>query len=237
MSTRAKNITKNVIFITKAIESMEDPLHEGEFPVYKWSIQMWGEREDGSWEDPSYYISRVVFDLHPSFLQPRRGKFCCVLFVVLSKAPYTVREKGWGEFGIEVEVLFTDPSVPHFKTQIPLVFESVNETREVISFKAAPSSFKQILSNSGADASQQPSTTPSFHSLPIGMGDVATLSHRIRTLGQDQLRELVQIVKEASMNDTSINVVQDENGSFVDYKLNLYDLPEKDLERIAQVIG
>ncbi len=35
MTTRTKGVTKSVVFITKAIESLEDPLHEGEFPVYQ----------------------------------------------------------------------------------------------------------------------------------------------------------------------------------------------------------
>lgn len=52
---------------------MEDPLHEGEFPYYKWSFQAYGEREDGTLEDPSYYVSKLVVELHPSFPKHRRG--------------------------------------------------------------------------------------------------------------------------------------------------------------------
>ncbi len=67
---------------------------------------MWGEREDGSWEDPSYYISRVAFELHPSFTKSRR---------VLAVAPYTVREKGWGEFEIGAEIVLPIHLYPIFK--------------------------------------------------------------------------------------------------------------------------
>ena len=227
MTTRTKSQTKNIVFITKAVESMEDPLHEGEYPVYKWSIQMWGEREDGTWEDPSYYISRVAFTLHPSFSQPRR---------VLSKAPYTVREKGWGEFEIEAELVFTDPDVAHFTMQVPLLFESVNETKATIVFKSVPSSFKQQLSMTGNDAPQQPASQ-SLHTIPMGLGDAATVSHRIRSLDQDGLQEVVKIVRDASVSDSLVKTVSAEDGSFTDYTLNLYDLPVEKLELISQVLG
>ena len=71
-----------MVFITKAVESMSDPLHEGEFAVFNWSFQMYGERDDEGFEDPSYYISKLIVDLHPSFAKPRRG--VCDFKILLS---------------------------------------------------------------------------------------------------------------------------------------------------------
>jgi hypothetical protein len=114
MSTRTKATTKSLAFFTRATESRDDPYWEGEYPVYRWSVHAWGVREDGSLEDPSYYISKIIYDLHSSFPRPRRS---------YRKAPYCVREKGWGEFDIAVEVHFRDSQIPPFYTTVPLVFE------------------------------------------------------------------------------------------------------------------
>ena len=230
MTTRTKGVTKNVVFITKAIESLEDPLHEGEFPVYKWSIQMWGEREDGSWEDPSYYISRVAFELHPSFTKSRR---------VLAVAPYTVREKGWGEFEIGAEIVFTDPSVPHFQTQIQLLFDPVSESRVTIPFKNISASFKQTLAESGSDAPQQPSSQ-TLHPVPMGLTDVCAVRNALSSMvDQEKLKQFLQLVQEAAQNDKLINVAVEsaEEGGYSDYSFNLYDLPLDFLQRVSLLLG
>ena len=48
-------------------------------------------------EDPSAYIKRVVFQLHPTLNPPTR---------VLDSPPFEVTEQGWGEFEIHVQIFF-----------------------------------------------------------------------------------------------------------------------------------
>ncbi len=38
---------------------------------------------------------------------------CHHLFVVVRKPPFTLSEKGWGEFDMKIKLYFTDKSVPY----------------------------------------------------------------------------------------------------------------------------
>ena len=66
-----------------------------EYHSHKWTVYL-REPEHG---DLSHVISKVVFNLHPSFKEPVR---------TLEKPPYEVTETGWGEFEIGVTVHFAD---------------------------------------------------------------------------------------------------------------------------------
>jgi len=52
-------------------------------------------------EDQSYYIRKVVFQLHPSFTLCQR---------TVEKPPFEVLECGWGEFDISLRIHFVDQS-------------------------------------------------------------------------------------------------------------------------------
>ena len=52
-------------------------------------------------EDTSYFIRKVVFNLHSSFVNPQR---------TFEKPPYEFNEVGWGEFEIVVKIFFWDPN-------------------------------------------------------------------------------------------------------------------------------
>jgi YEATS domain-containing protein 4 len=95
-------------------------------------------RGANSKEDISYFVKQVVFYLHPSFQNPKRGlSVCCVCFVelwcspsfslsccslfivhisvirvvsVVEKPPFEITETGWGEFDLLIVLYFTDPS-------------------------------------------------------------------------------------------------------------------------------
>ena len=52
-------------------------------------------------EDLSYFIRKVVFQLHPSFANPVR---------VVDRPPFEVTETGWGEFEVAIRIYFQDQS-------------------------------------------------------------------------------------------------------------------------------
>jgi YEATS domain-containing protein 4 len=47
------------------------------------------------------YIKRISFKLHDSFAQPLR---------TLEEPPWEVNETGWGEFTIQIKIMFVDPN-------------------------------------------------------------------------------------------------------------------------------
>mmetsp|Transcript_2947 Transcript_2947/g.10002 ORF Transcript_2947/g.10002 Transcript_2947/m.10002 type:complete len:208 (+) Transcript_2947:76-699(+) len=64
-----------------------------EYHSHRWTVYARGPNN----EDLSHIISKVSFQLHPSFAVPVRH---------LEKAPYEVTEIGWGEFEIGITIHF-----------------------------------------------------------------------------------------------------------------------------------
>ena len=52
-------------------------------------------------EDLSYFVKKVVFQLHPSFPDPVK---------VIEKYPFEIHQTGWGEFSIDIKIFFNDPA-------------------------------------------------------------------------------------------------------------------------------
>jgi len=63
---------------------------------HEWTVYVRVPNPD---EDPSLFIKRVVFHLHPTLQPPTR---------VVETAPFEVSEQGWGEFEIHLQVFFQD---------------------------------------------------------------------------------------------------------------------------------
>ena len=68
-----------------------------EFHTHKWTLFVRGPHG----EDLGYFVEKVVFKLHPSFAQPVRE---------VTKPPFEVSEKGWGEFECHIRIHFKDPT-------------------------------------------------------------------------------------------------------------------------------
>lgn len=66
-----------------------------EFHTHKWTLFVRGPHG----EDLGYFVEKVVFKLHPSFAQPVRE---------ITKPPFEVSEKGWGEFECHIRIHFKD---------------------------------------------------------------------------------------------------------------------------------
>ena len=69
-------------------------------------------------EDLSYFISKVIFSLHPDFKEPER---------VVEKPPFEVTETGWGEFNVGIRIIFTDPTLPHVDLIQPQTLPTNNQ--------------------------------------------------------------------------------------------------------------
>eukprot|EP00736_Rhodelphis_marinus_P001221 Rmarinus@m.28034 len=63
---------------------------------HRWSVYLRGVHG----EDLSYFIRKVIFQLHHTFTDSQR---------VLLRPPFEVEEYGWGEFEIGIKIYFVDP--------------------------------------------------------------------------------------------------------------------------------
>ncbi|CAM9197564.1 unnamed protein product [Choristocarpus tenellus] len=70
---------------------------QDEFHTHKWTLFVRGPNG----EDLSYFVSKVVFTLHPSFAEATRE---------VTTTPFEVTEMGWGEFEAKMTLHFKDPS-------------------------------------------------------------------------------------------------------------------------------
>ena len=66
--------------------------------IDRWSCYVRGLNND---EDISYFIKKVVFQLHPSFPEPVK---------TVEKFPFEIHQTGWGEFDIGIKIFFVDQS-------------------------------------------------------------------------------------------------------------------------------
>lgn len=67
-----------------------------EYRTHKWTLYV---RSPDPTYDISAAISKVIFQLHPSFPQPTRE---------LSEPPYEVTETGWGEFEASIRIVWKE---------------------------------------------------------------------------------------------------------------------------------
>jgi len=78
--------------------SISFPLKKPEkYHTHRWTLYVRGPNN----EDLSNGISKVVFQLHPSFPQSVRE---------LNYPPFEVTEKGWGEFEATIRIIWREPS-------------------------------------------------------------------------------------------------------------------------------
>jgi YEATS domain-containing protein 4 len=69
-----------------------------EYRTHKWTLYI---RSPDPTYDISSAISKVIFQLHPSFAQPTRE---------ITEPPYEVTETGWGEFEASIRIVWKEDS-------------------------------------------------------------------------------------------------------------------------------
>jgi len=106
-------IHKPIIFGTYAIFRGKKVLQE---QLYAWCCYVRGQ--DG--EDISRFVSKVEFELDPSFPQP---------IITVTQHPFQIHEVGWGQFPINIKLYFHDPNCKPVETVKDLVlFDDMNPT-------------------------------------------------------------------------------------------------------------
>lgn len=106
-------IHKTVVFGTYAIFRGKKVPQE---KLYAWCCYVRGR--DG--EDISKFVSKVEFELDPSFPEP---------VITVTKPPFYMHEVGWGQFPINIKLYFADPSCKPVETVKDLIlFDDMNPT-------------------------------------------------------------------------------------------------------------
>jgi YEATS domain-containing protein 4 len=106
-------IHKPVIFGTYAMYRGKKVAQD---QMYAWCCYVRGK--DG--EDISRFISKVEFELDPSFPDP---------VYTVYKPPFQMHEVGWGQFPINIKLFFKDPNCKPVEAEKNLVlFDDMNPT-------------------------------------------------------------------------------------------------------------
>ncbi|KAF9418237.1 hypothetical protein BGZ94_009748 [Podila epigama] len=122
------------------------------YPMRKWKMSLMGVNANGD-EETMPYVSHVEYILHHTFEQPVRK---------VTSYPFTLQEKGWGEFDMKITLYFKDKSIPPAVLDHDLNFQSTHyEISHQLSFHRADvsDSFLKLLNrppeNSGEKESHQ----------------------------------------------------------------------------------
>ncbi|KAK3848531.1 MAG: yeats family-domain-containing protein [Linnemannia gamsii] len=91
-----KGITKEIKVITD--QHIVKGQKQNGFPMRKWKMSLMGVNANGE-EESLPYVDHVEYILHHTFEQPLRK---------VTKFPFVLQEKGWGEFDMKVMIHFVD---------------------------------------------------------------------------------------------------------------------------------
>lgn len=133
-----------VIEVGHKTQRLKEPF--GEFP-YRWNLFLRSALEN---QHLDKLVSKVVFNLHETFKDPRR---------VRDSPPFCVREHGYGEFDFPIDIYFnskqgTKYTINYF-LELPPQDSSTSLSRirkEVISFLNPDPEFRRLLIESGASS-------------------------------------------------------------------------------------
>ncbi|KAK5137330.1 hypothetical protein LTR08_000300 [Meristemomyces frigidus] len=215
------DIKRTVKLVTKQnIVHNVEPEAEG-IPMRSWTISVYLVGPDGD-DLPATCFEKVTYLLHVSF--GKRAK------QVIRNAPFTIKEKGWGEF--DMSIILTpigspkggDQTVQHDLNFLQEEYESTHS----VTFRNPKDALLSILKES-APASEATNGTASA-SKPEKKArqktsrnvDMEKLAEALPQLAEDDLLQVVQMVHD-NKNDETYTKNDVENGEF---HVDLYTLPD-----------
>ncbi|XBW35900.1 hypothetical protein QEN19_001475 [Hanseniaspora menglaensis] len=224
--------TKRVVRIkTKQSIIEEEPLVEG-FPVHRWSIEVALLDAEGN-EMPANIFDRVVYHLHPTFVNPNR---------TFKKQPFRIEEKGWGGFEMSISLFLAEKGGER-KVKHDLHFmEFEYNIEHTITVPLSKPKLNILLQDSGpipntaattsnnTELEQQAaSTTPLDASADADL--IATPSKRVRTQPED-----VSSQAKNKKQKTSVQIAQKGSVDLEKLAQGLTKLNEEQIIAIVQMI-
>ncbi|KAF9207347.1 hypothetical protein BGZ49_000651 [Haplosporangium sp. Z 27] len=130
-----KSIRKEIKVITD--QNVVKGQKQKGFPMRKWKISLNGINANGD-EENMPYVDHVEYILHHTFEPPVRK---------VTEYPFSLHEKGWGEFDMKIMLHFVDKSVSPYVLDHDLNFQSTHyEVLQTIPFKSdIKASFLKLL--------------------------------------------------------------------------------------------
>ncbi|CAG8496615.1 644_t:CDS:10 [Diversispora eburnea] len=107
-------------------------------PMRKWKVSLYSIDDETSEKCPLNFVDRVEYLLHPTFENPER---------VIKKPPFTLSEKGWGEFDMKIILHFTDKSIQPWTIEHDLNFKKSHyEVIHKLKFFEPKPPFRKMIS-------------------------------------------------------------------------------------------
>ncbi|CAH1764331.1 8906_t:CDS:2, partial [Entrophospora sp. SA101] len=83
------------------------------YSIREWKLTIYAINDVGA-KFQANFIEKVEYNLHPTFKNPTR---------IMKKAPFTIIEKGWGEFDMNIRLFFPDKSIDPWNIDFDLNFQ------------------------------------------------------------------------------------------------------------------
>ncbi|CAG8571365.1 13281_t:CDS:2 [Ambispora leptoticha] len=97
-----KGFIEKEIKVCTEQEVIKNARAEAGYPIRSWKVSLYAIDEFGT-KSQINFVEKVEYHLHPTFDNPIR---------ICKKPPFTLSEKGWGEFDMQIVLHFIDKSVP-----------------------------------------------------------------------------------------------------------------------------
>ncbi|CAJ0843410.1 13306_t:CDS:2 [Entrophospora sp. SA101] len=101
---------------TKEVTKFQSP--DG-YSIREWKLTIYAINDVGA-KFQANFIEKVEYNLHPTFKNPTR---------IMKKAPFTIIEKGWGEFDMNIRLFFPDKSIDPWNIDFDLNFQKPHYER------------------------------------------------------------------------------------------------------------
>ncbi|KIL86707.1 transcription initiation factor tfiid tfiif subunit [Fusarium avenaceum] len=216
---------QNVIAINKLANTdgsvtSDKPSPVEQFPMREWSLKVFLLDEDGN-ERPADVFTKVVYNLHPTFENPVQS---------FTKAPFTCKNEGWGEFEISIDCYTTE------KTKLAPIVHDLNFQREryeevhTVTFKNPSQSLQERLRETGplpTDDDHRPKKKGLATKKSSQKFDYEKIAESLEKLEEEDLLRVIQIINENKGPDTYIrsDVEGDQPEWKEDQKMNLTFVP------------
>ncbi|KAA8912919.1 yeats family-domain-containing protein [Sphaerosporella brunnea] len=226
-------VTRKVKLVTQQAVLADLPPAQQGFPMREWSIRLYLLGPNGE-EHPASVFDKVTYKLHPTFTNPTR---------VIRKPPFTLQERGWGEFDMELVLHAIDKGGDHHIKHDLNFQKSKYESSHIVTFvNPRPNLLKQLAlsgpngTGKRAGRRHEGEERAKKKTRNEKAFDMEKLADALQRLGEDDLLKVVQMVHDHKTTETYVK----NDTELGEFHVDLYTLPEhliKMLWRFVQDCG